>query len=572
MAEVYLALDQGPAGVERLVVLKRLLPELSSKKYVEMFLNEARIASRLNHPNIAHIYEVGEEQGEYFLAMEFIHGTDLDNLIRRHDKLRLKPAHAALIASRVASALHHAHNLRDLRDKALNIVHRDISPQNIRLSFEGVTKVLDFGIAKASGNPRITQRGILKGKYPYMAPEQILGKPLDGRADLFALGVVLYEMLTYRRLFKRETDAKTLEAVLFATSPLPSELAPGISPRLDQIVLRLLERDPARRYQWAREVESDLEAYLRTTPASTADLEGLVREIVGDERDMHVLLEQAMTGTQIEVTGMVDETPSDSLPTVFDWMRTESGLAESEFLKKDPVILDMISEGSLVSLEELGDVPPAGADAAVIVDAPEEPPSAAREPAHKVTPKLKQDKGVPLELDSAAFPAMGDDDLELESGVFSPQHGTLAPKESGVYAEVRSPATTAQLPDADRLRTTQTRRRSREGGGRSAVVWALIALVVVGAGAGWWVYRQSQASKPVGEQIREVTIQFRTIPDGAEIFIDGVRLTGRTVKLQQSDNEYAIKVTASGYKTRTLVVRPQEDQNLTIALQPVPTL
>jgi len=318
MAEVFLALETGPAALERLVVLKRVLPELAGdSKFTTMFLDEARIAMRLNHPNVAHVYEVGQHDGQHYLVMEFVHGADLRAVLRRYQQLALTPAQAALIAARTASALHHAHNLKSLRGDALNVVHRDISPSNICISHEGIVKVLDFGIAKASTNLNQTMLGVLKGKYPYMSPEQAQGDPLDGRSDLFSLGIVLYETLTYRRLFKRANEAESLEALFKLQIPPPSTFNRLVPPELDKIVLRMLERDRQRRYPTAQEAEGEMEAYLRQDPATAADLARVMSDIFGDTRQLSALVHELLAGdSQGEL--LPSYTPSRSLPPVAD--------------------------------------------------------------------------------------------------------------------------------------------------------------------------------------------------------------------------------------------------------------
>jgi eukaryotic-like serine/threonine-protein kinase len=337
MAEVFLALETGPASVERLVVLKRVLPELvGDRQFSTMFLDEARIAMRLSHPNVAHVYEVGEHEGRHFLAMEYVHGADLRTVLRRYELQTLTPALTALIGARTAGALHHAHNLQTLRGEPLNVVHRDISPANICVSHEGNVKVLDFGIAKATTNLDQTRMGVLKGKYAYMSPEQARAEPLDGRSDLFSLGIVLFEALTYRRLFKRETDAKSLEALFNQDVAPPSRYADApVSPELDRIVLRLLDRDREQRYATAQELEHDLDSYLRRDPASAPDLARVMTDIFGDRRDLSAVVKE-----MLESSGEIKpSTPSRSLPTIFDgdtsqtsvYERDEAALGPGEF-------------------------------------------------------------------------------------------------------------------------------------------------------------------------------------------------------------------------------------------------
>jgi len=278
MAEVFLARDSLP-GAERYVVIKRLLPEHArSERFVRMFSNEARSATRLRRPNSAHLYEFGESEGRHYLMMELVHGVSLAALLQRSADPSPPPL-AALIGSRVAAALHHAHQLTDLEGNPLGIVHRDISPQNIHLSFEGVVKVLDFGIAKASFSVDTTRSGEIKGKCAYMAPEQVEDKRLvDRRTDVFALGIVLHEILSHERLFRRETTAQTLWAVCSSEIP-PLPKAP---PELAQIVMRALEREMDKRYPTARELQQDLDRVLCDHPATEVDLESFLTGLFGE--------------------------------------------------------------------------------------------------------------------------------------------------------------------------------------------------------------------------------------------------------------------------------------------------
>jgi serine/threonine protein kinase len=282
MAEVLLARDR-TAGVERLAVLKRLHPRVArNPTLAAMFLDEARICARLCHPHIAHLYELGEEGGTRFLAFEFVHGADLGEILAR-EAPRLSPLLAALVAARAASALHHAHQLTDTDGKPLHVVHRDVSPENIHVSHEGIVKVLDFGVAKAAGNLAVTAAGVRKGKLGYMSPEQLDGVPLDGRSDVFSLGVVLHEALTHQRLFKRASDEATIAAVLEAEVPVPSEIAgDGVPAALDQIVIRALERERDARFATAREMQEELELVLHEARVSEIALEAFMGSVYGD--------------------------------------------------------------------------------------------------------------------------------------------------------------------------------------------------------------------------------------------------------------------------------------------------
>ena len=264
MAEVYLALSGELSGFRTLVVVKRILPHLSSNtEFVDMFFDEARIAARLDHPNIARIIEVGHEGDEYFLAMEVVQGRSLSALLRRarrHQHSPLSHAQSAYIVAQAAKGLGYAHELTDAYGNPLNVVHRDVSPQNILVSFGGAVKVIDFGVARAYGRVTETVPGGLKGKIQYMSPEQIRAQPIDCRSDVYALGIVLWEALCGRRLYHRAGDIETMQAIVDKPVTPPSMIVPT-SARLERIVMQALEKDPANRFQNGSEMALALERH-----------------------------------------------------------------------------------------------------------------------------------------------------------------------------------------------------------------------------------------------------------------------------------------------------------------------
>ncbi|HWO26020.1 MAG TPA: protein kinase [Kofleriaceae bacterium] len=266
MAEVYLARQRAVTGAEKVVVLKRILPHLAhDSQFIEMFLQEARLAARIRHPNVVQIYDMGQNQQSYYMAMEYVEGWDLGRLLQNAVKLRrpFPPLLAARICADVAAALDAAHSALDPQGHPAPILHRDVSPHNILISREGAVKLTDFGIAKALENGRLTPTTTLKGKLAYMAPEVVLGfTAVDTRADIFSLGLVLYELLTLDRLFRRASDYATIYALLHDRIPPLSELRPDISPELDRIGLRALAREPNDRYPSARALSEDLHAYI----------------------------------------------------------------------------------------------------------------------------------------------------------------------------------------------------------------------------------------------------------------------------------------------------------------------
>ena len=285
MAEVYRAVMPGAQGFRQTFVVKRILAERSrAPDFVDMFVQEARIGSLLSHPNIVQVFDFGNVGGDYFLAMEYLRGRDVQALMRklREQNLLCPVPVAAFIAHEVATCLGYAHDLLGRDGKRLDIVHRDVSPSNIMCLRTGGVKLLDFGIAKAAGdNSENTEQGLFKGKLAYVAPERIKNEPLDGRVDVFGLGVVLWEMLAGRRLFRGKNELETLTRVMEMQVAPPSADRPDIPASLDRIVLRALERDRDKRYPTGHAMADDLEAVLRETQFHSRMLPDLLREAFG---------------------------------------------------------------------------------------------------------------------------------------------------------------------------------------------------------------------------------------------------------------------------------------------------
>jgi serine/threonine-protein kinase len=263
MAQVYLALQRGAFASEKLVVIKQLRPELvSDQVFLTMFMDEARIALQLHHPNVVHTYEVGAEAGDYFLAMEFLEGLTLTQIVRKAGVGGLPLNLHLWILSQVLAGLSYAHELRALDGEPLGIVHRDVSPSNVMITSSGEVKLLDFGIAKAAGALSLTQQGVIKGKLGYVAPEQCLGRPSDARSDLFAVGVMLWEAIAGRRRLVAETSAAAFEARIRNREPQIDEVVPNVPPRLAEICKRALAHEPAERYATAAELRAELDEFL----------------------------------------------------------------------------------------------------------------------------------------------------------------------------------------------------------------------------------------------------------------------------------------------------------------------
>jgi serine/threonine-protein kinase len=269
MADVFLSVARGQMGFNKLAVIKRLRQALAEEAaFRNMFLDEARLAARLNHPNIVHTYEVGEQNGVYFIAMEYLEGQSLNKVLKealRRQEM-IDPEIAARVVADALAGLHYAHTLADYDGRPLQIIHRDVSPHNIFVTYDGHTKLVDFGIAKAALSSTETEVGVLKGKVAYMSPEQAMGGRIDARSDLFAMGIVLWELLARQRLMTGESAANTLHKLMNEPIPRVSQVLPQIDPRLDAICARALEKDPNRRFQSAAEMREAIEQWLASSP------------------------------------------------------------------------------------------------------------------------------------------------------------------------------------------------------------------------------------------------------------------------------------------------------------------
>jgi len=285
MADVFKGRIQGPGGFERVFVVKRILPHLSDDPaFIKMFVDEAKLSARLNHPNVVQIFELGSVEGEYFISMEYIPGHDLAETTRAIWKKAGPPRvdMVAYVGREMCRALSYAHSLTDERGNALGMIHRDVSPSNVMLSYEGAVKLLDFGIAKALGDTQDqTNSGTLKGKYAYMAPEQTEGENVDHRIDIFAAGIVMHEVLTGRRLFKGANDLQTIERVRRCEVRPPSQLNPAVPPEMDAILLKALSRNRDDRYQDASQMADELDQIVHAWHFTPAHLSSILRENFG---------------------------------------------------------------------------------------------------------------------------------------------------------------------------------------------------------------------------------------------------------------------------------------------------
>jgi len=290
MAEIHLARVKGIEGFQKVVVLKRILPALADNpEIVQLFLDEARLAATLQHSNIVQVYDVGVSDGSYFFTMEHVHGEDVRTILRTAGELgwTIGLSEALTIVLGMCAGLHYAHEKVGFDGNPLGIIHRDVSPSNVLVSYDGLVKVVDFGIAKAASRSSETQHGSVRGKFGYMSPEQCESRPLDRRSDLFAIAIVLYELTTSTKLFRGDSDYAIMKQIVEHPAPPPSTRRPGYPPELERIVMKGLERDRDRRYATAQEMQIDLETFVREQrlAISTVTMARFMEELFGRKID-----------------------------------------------------------------------------------------------------------------------------------------------------------------------------------------------------------------------------------------------------------------------------------------------
>jgi serine/threonine protein kinase len=329
MAELYLARAVGIAGFERYVVLKRIMAEHSrNHRFVTMFLDEARLAAQLHHPNIAQVYDIGRVSDSYFFTLEYVHGENCRDLLQRVAALKRQiPIEQTLtIIAGAAAGLHYAHEKRGIDRRPLGIVHRDVSPSNLMVSYEGAIKLVDFGIAKAAHRMTETRSGAVKGKVAYMSPEQCTGAQLDRRSDIFSLGIVLYEMATMTRLFKFQTDFETMTNIVNNPVPPPTSRRPELSRDLEAIILRCLAKKPDDRFQSAEELLEAIEdlAARERLSLSAMSLGRYIRELFGERPEPWYELEAAGEHTGLVTIETTSAGVEDLPPEAFGAGSTKS--------------------------------------------------------------------------------------------------------------------------------------------------------------------------------------------------------------------------------------------------------
>ena len=484
MAQIFLARQHGPEGFEKLLVVKRILPHLAeNQEFVRMFLDEARIAARLNHPNVVQIFNLGAQDDSYFIAMEYIHGDDLRKVFKRAERLGLEMPVALVcrVITEVCSGLDYAHKKADANGKPLGIVHRDISPQNILLTFEGRVKIVDFGIAKAADQATVTRSGVLKGKYSYMSPEQAAGqRGLDGRSDIFALGVIFYELLTGTRLFKRSSDMATLQAVADCQVTPPSQVNPKLPADLDAIVMKALARNPEDRYGEAVQLQLALEDWLvaHQLPSSSAHMAAFMQELYAER-----LAEEARLGEVLVEDDSMGPPPSRKAETHVEPRRSAPPLPPRSSEEDAGAMTEPLAMADLVGMGLAGRKP--------------------KRPSTR-TPRASEGRG-------------SSERRSLESR----RSGESRRMESGSEPRATSERPSRQSRARQALPPPATPKKKGRG-------WAVgLAAVLAGLGmslGGWWVLQPSAAV----EAPQQASVQLVTEPPGAAVVFEGKSLPGAT--------------------------------------------
>ncbi|HVG64402.1 MAG TPA: serine/threonine-protein kinase, partial [Hyalangium sp.] len=297
MAELFLAFTKGPGGFRKFVALKQILPDVKTDEFVQMFLDEARITAAFSHPHIGQVFDLGLEDDELYLAMEFLLGQNLEQVLMAASRVRPLPiGFAARVARDVCLGLHYAHHFTAPSGRKVAVVHRDMAPRNVMITYDGVVKVIDFGIAKAKGRIARTHVGMVKGTSGYMSPEQVRGQELDGRSDLFTAGVLLHEMLCGRRLFDTSNEDVMMRQIANADIQPPRALNPDVPEALDAVVMRALSKEPAKRFATGREMAKAIEAAVGTEIFDEEAVAELMQALFAEKRLQTLALLDQPTG------------------------------------------------------------------------------------------------------------------------------------------------------------------------------------------------------------------------------------------------------------------------------------
>ncbi|MBT8495796.1 MAG: protein kinase, partial [Deltaproteobacteria bacterium] len=455
MARLYIARAKGLADFSKPVVLKRILPQYAADpNFVGMFLDEARLAATLHHPNVVQVYDIGQLEGEYFFTMEFVHGESLSRIMTQltEEGRRLPLEHAVAVAIGVASGLHYAHSKLDDQGQPMHIVHRDVAPSNILISYNGGVKLVDFGIAKAATRHYATEVGTLKGRVAYMSPEQSTGAEIDARSDIFSIGVVLYEIVVGRRMHGDANQLAILHKLLNFDIEPPSHHWPECPPELERIIMRALRPNPNDRYQSAAEMQLELETFAHSSGLflSSVRMSKFMRVLFGDkpepwaEETAHTRIQQ--TTARAELLDQLEANKPSSEPKVLP-------LAEPAPRRRLGLTLVMI----LMLL--------AGAGALVLLatGAFNELVGGAQQPAVKPTPSVQGGASVPAAAD-------GTQDRDQSASPVSeqdPEPTEAKPEAGAVASEDQPPATEGKLEADDNKTDSKADEKSKTGKGKT---------------------------------------------------------------------------------------------------------
>ncbi len=545
MAEVFKAKSFGVEGFARSVAIKRILPHLAEDpRFVEMFINEAKVAVQLSHANVAQVYELGRFESDHYIAMEYVAGKDLLSMHQYTKKTgdRLPMQLAAYIGSRVAEGLGYAHRKTGNDGRPLGIIHRDISPQNVLISYEGAVKLIDFGIAKAAiHSSHQTQAGVLKGKYGYMSPEQITGKPLDQRSDIFALGTVLHEMLTGERLFCGDNDFLTLEKVRAAKADPPSRHNPDVPPQLDQIILRALAREPSERYQTATQFADDLGRFLHMSGAGLSS------------KALKSWMRTRFAGDIANEEGKDEQFARLTLTAEGDLLEVAQNEEDATALW-DPLSEDMLPEGMHFEKEE-----PKPRVVSIVRRDPQPDP--------QPEPELDESLTAPSPVSSMNLPPQSLDLPQRTTPSPPVVPDRTAPTARSAFGHDDPTGIGIARRDPAEIATTTTMPPKR-GIGRREIVSILVTLLLAGAGGIGVYFAFARDGGPESGRVRlEVSPA-----DGLKVTLDGAAHPGDTSPIDLGElptGPHELRIERAGHETvtRTIEVGAGEDRQISIALE-----
>ncbi|MFE8600448.1 serine/threonine protein kinase [Archangium violaceum] len=544
MAKVYRARAAGPMGFEKTLVVKRILSHLAEDpQFVEMFLSEARLAAQLNHPNIVQIFDFGEAEGSYFLAMEFIDGPNLRALMRRaYSQGRPLPLpHCARIIAAACEGLAYAHEFVDpATGEPVRLIHRDVSPDNILLARTGSVKLVDFGIAKAANQVHETRVGTLKGKVPFMAPEQLKNEQLDLRIDVYALGVVLYELVTGRKPYEANSEVAMIQAILFEPFTPLSARRPDVPEPLQRIIEKALAKDREVRYLSCREMQADLEAYLLSSgqPVSAFQLAELITQLSMPPGAATASLGTPSPGSSsrkllVTSPGPAASPKSGTVPSVKQAAGSGAVVPPPPPVERTEAAATLASHTLAGKVAAPATAAPVGKPASVLSP---EPPTQDEEPSSRRRWTLAAvAAAVVLVVGGAAVVA-------LRSGEAPPP---VVPVLTPVVAQPAPPAPPVPEPAAAPApRDTQ------------------VALAAV----------PQEAAQPVPEEspaVEEIEFEVEVVPRDARVYLDGKPLPSNpyTGFFPKDDERHELRVTAAGFSALTKKIRFEKDIYLQLNLQ-----